>query len=247
VTVMASIHLAFDDYDLEGFTGVAATFGRDKYAYVVTPNADHIIRYHDDLAFRELYASAAFVLLDSRFLAHVFRFTKRLSTKVCAGSDLTSTLFNQVIAAQDTLVLVGASDAQAQELREKFGLRRLHHYNPPMGFVRDPQEVEKCLQFIENHSPFRFCLIAVGSPQQEVLAKKLKERGTARGLALCIGASVDFITGKERRAPPWMQRLGCEWMYRLMQDPRRLAKRYLVRGPRIFALLRNLTLSVRPR
>src|SRR6185436_2589093 len=93
--------------------------------------------------------------------------------------------------------------------------------------------------------PFRYCLLAVGSPQQEFVAYCLKQRGAARGLALCIGASVDFLTGKERRAPRAWQALGCEWLYRLLQSPRRMAYRYLVRGPRIFALLHRTELAAR--
>ena len=105
--------------------------------------------------------------------------------------------------------------------------------------------LQACLQFIEAHSPFRYCLLAVGSPQQEMLAQRLKERGVARGLALCIGASINFLTGAERRAPAWMQASGMEWMFRLAQDPRRMAWRYLVRGPRVFALLRRAVIVVR--
>ena len=86
---------------------------------------------------------------------------------------------------------------------------------------------------------------AVGSPQQETIAQMLRTRGVARGLALCIGASLNFITGVEKRAPVWMQKMALEWLYRLMQDPRRLARRYLVRGPRIFAHLRRSRVVLR--
>ena len=102
------------------------------------------------------------------------------------------------------------------------------------------------MQFVEANSPFRFCFLAVGAPQQETLARMLKARGTARGMALCIGASINFLTGVERRAPQWMQSLGMEWLFRLGSDPRRLAKRYLVRGPRVFALLPRIDVRVRP-
>ena len=74
---------------------------------------------------------------------------------------------------------------------------------------------------------------------------RLKERAVARGLALCVGASINFLTGLERRAPVWMQHLSLEWLFRLLQDPRRLARRYLVRGPRIFALLPHLEIVLR--
>jgi exopolysaccharide biosynthesis WecB/TagA/CpsF family protein len=129
---------------------------------------------------------------------------------------------------------------QAQQLAHRYGLRSLRHIEPPMGFINDPEAVEACLRFIEAQSPFRFCFLALGCPQQEILANKLRERGIARGLTLCIGASIDFMTGVERRAPQWMQRAALEWAFRLLQDPRHMAGRYLLRGPRIFRLLKHI-------
>jgi len=234
-----------DDFDLGGFAGIASAFGQDRYSYVVTPNADHLLRLHDDSSFRDLYAEAEYVLLDSRFLSHVLRITKGMRLPVCTGSDLTEHLFSHVITADDRLVVIGGSDQQARDLAQRYGLRHLAHYNPPMGFIRDPAAVESCLRFVEAHSPFRFCFLAVGAPQQEILARQLKIRGRARGLALCIGASINFLTGQEHRAPRWMQRSGLEWLYRLLQAPDRMARRYLVRGPRIFALLRHAEIRLR--
>ena len=112
--------------------------------------------------------------------------------------------------------------------------------------IRDPAAVETCLRSIEAASPFRFCFLAIGSPQQEVIANKLRERGIARGLALCVGAAINYLTGSEQRAPLWMQKLGFEWLFRLLQHPRRLAYRYLVRGPRIFWVLLRIELRLRP-
>ncbi len=242
-----SLPYILDDYDVEDFLPVASAFGRDRFAYVVTPNVDHLIRYHDDPVFRALYADAAYVLLDSQFLSHIFRLSEGVRVRVCTGSDLTAQLFARVIAPNDGIVLIGCSPEQARLLADKYKLKALSHYNPPMGFIHDPREIEACVRFVEAHSPFRFCFFAVGAPQQEVLAQALKARGIARGMAFCIGASVNFITGRERRAPRWMQRLGVEWMFRLANDPGRLARRYLVRGPRVFSLLRLTDIVVRPR
>jgi N-acetylglucosaminyldiphosphoundecaprenol N-acetyl-beta-D-mannosaminyltransferase len=241
-----SLPYILDDYDLEGFLKVAAAFGTERFGYVVTPNVDHLIRFHDEPVFRALYADAAYVLMDSRFLSIIFRVVKAIRVRVCTGSDLTAQLFARVIAPDDRIVLIGGDNAQASSLADRYGLRQLRHFNPPMGFIRDPREVEKCIQFIEECSPFRFCFLAVGAPQQEVIANKLKGRGIARGMALCIGAAINFLTGGERRAPAWMQRMGLEWLYRLVQDPGRLARRYLVRGPRVFLLLPDTDVSVRP-
>jgi exopolysaccharide biosynthesis WecB/TagA/CpsF family protein len=237
--------LDIDDHNLDEALQLVATFGSTRYGYIVTPNVDHIIRHHQDSHFRALYAQAAYVLLDSRFLAHTVGLLKRQILRVCLGSDLTAAILDSIIKPLDVAILVGGTPEQAQILQERYGLMRLHHIDPPMNFIRDPLAVETCLREIEAASPFRFCFLAIGSPQQEIIAQKLKERGIARGLALCIGAAINFVTGIERRAPLWMQEGGLEWLYRLSKNPQRLWKRYLVRGPRIFLLLWRIELRVR--
>jgi N-acetylglucosaminyldiphosphoundecaprenol N-acetyl-beta-D-mannosaminyltransferase len=214
---------------------------------VVTPNVDHLVRYCEDATFRSLYRCAEYTLLDSRVLAIAIRLLRGERLGVCTGSDLTAELLGRIAAPADCIVLIGGSESQAGRLSGSYGLRRVHHHNPPMGFIGSEEATETCLQFIEAHSPFRFCFLAVGSPQQELLAQRLQARGTARGLVLCVGAALNFLTGTERRAPRWMQRLALEWLYRLLHDPRRLAGRYLLRGPRIIRYLLRGRLVVRAR
>jgi exopolysaccharide biosynthesis WecB/TagA/CpsF family protein len=235
-----AIQFPVNDFDLREFIARAERFGVERFAFAVTPNVDHIIRYCDEPAFRRLYADAAFVLLDSRFLARLLFLLRGVRLKSSPGSDITKVLFDSIIAPDDSVVIIGANDLLVQRLAQRRGLRGVRHHNPPMGFIHDPVALEACLEFIERASPFRFCFLAVGSPQQEMLAKALLQRGRARGLALCVGASIDFLTGLEKRAPRWLQVLGMEWVYRLAQNPRRLAKRYFVRGPRIFFLLPSI-------
>jgi exopolysaccharide biosynthesis WecB/TagA/CpsF family protein len=239
--------LDIDDCDLTEALEIVAGFGLDRYGYIVTPNVDHIIRYDQSSQFRALYQRAAYVLLDSRFLAHTIGLVRRQILRVCLGSDLTTAVLSTVAKPGDKAVLVGGTAAQAQTLRNRFGLESLHHIDPPMNFIADPAAVETCLRDIEAASPFRFCFLAIGSPQQEIIAHKLQERGVARGLALCVGAAINYITGIEKRAPAWMQRVGFEWFFRLIQNPKRMTKRYLVRGPRFFLLLPRLELRVRRR
>ncbi len=236
-----------DDYDLEQFSAVAAGLAASSFGYVVTPNADQLIRYQEDAQFRKVYADAAYVLLDSRFLAHWLWLFRRQRLPVCPGSDLAARLLQQSAHGQDRLVLVGASARQAEQLSARFALRALTHIEPPMGFIRDPAQLERCLQCIEAASPFRYCFLALGSPQQELLAWQLRERARARGLALCVGGAINFLTGLERRAPLWMRHMGVEWLFRLLQSPRRLGRRYLIRGPRIFALLPRVRVVLRGR
>lgn len=235
----------FDPFDLPAFTREAARFGQDRYGYVVTPNIDHLVRYHEDAAFRDCYRDAAYVLLDSRVAARLIRVLKGVSVPVCPGSDLTLALLAQAAKPSDRMVFIGGSAAQCAAIAARFGLTNVRHHNPPMAFIGDPVAVARCLEFIEGASPFRFCFLAVGSPQQEALARMLGARGIARGLALCVGASLNFISGAEKRAPLWMQRCALEWLYRLAQDPRRMAGRYLVRGPRGFYYLAGSGVALR--
>lgn len=239
------VNLPIDNYDLAGFVSIVAGFGSGRFGFVVTPNVDHVIRYYDDGQFRALYAAADYVLLDSRVLALALRVTRGLRARVCTGSDLTAEVIGNIAAPDDRIVLIGATPEQARYLAADYGLTNLRHHCPPMGFIRDPAAVEDCLRFVEAASPFRFCLLAVGCPQQEIIAGKLKERGVARGLALCIGASINFLTGVERRAPRWLQRLHLEWLYRLLSEPGRMARRYLIRGPRVLPILRKLQVTLR--
>jgi exopolysaccharide biosynthesis WecB/TagA/CpsF family protein len=236
-----------DDLDLGGFCAAAGEFGSHRFGYVVTPNVDHLVRYYQDAAFRSAYRSADFVVLDSRVVALALWVMKGLDLAVCTGADLTAELLRRVAARSDRILLVGGTESQAKQLAESCGLHDIRHHAPPMGFISDARATEACLDFIESQSPFRFCFLAVGSPQQEIIAQRLQQRGKARGLALCVGASLNLLSGSEKRAPRWMQRAALEWLYRLSQDPRRLARRYLVRGPRVFPYLLRGRLVLRRR
>ena len=237
--------LEIDNYDLNEALQLVSAYGVDRFGYVVTPNVDHIIRHSQDGTFRTLYAQAAYSFLDSRFLANLLGIFRPQRIRVCLGSDLTGAILRCVIKSDDVAILVGGCADQAEKLRTKYRLNSLLHIEPPMNLISDEKAVEDCVQAIEAASPFRFCFLAIGSPQQEIVAFKLKNRGHARGLALCVGAAVNFLTGAERRAPLFMQQMGFEWLYRLIRDPKRLARRYLVRGPRIFPLLWKLDIRLR--
>ena len=124
--------LNIDDYDLAEALDLFTSFGSHRYGYAVTPNVDHIIRFHDDARFRDLYSDASYVLLDSRFLARILSLLRRQSLRVCLGSDLTTAMFRSVIKPLDAVVVVGGTAAQAAQLRQRFGLHSLHHIEPPM-------------------------------------------------------------------------------------------------------------------
>lgn len=208
---------------------------RSPFSYLVTPNVDHIVRLGDRPELRRLYRSAAFCLCDSRILSLLARGFGYGALTVVPGSDLTKALVEDPRVSQKRICIVGATATTVTRVSELYGLTDVFHYNPPMGFIRDSSAVSACVDFVVA-SEADWVFLAVGSPQQEILAYRLKEDRRTRGIGLCIGASLLFLSGEERRAPRLWQVLHVEWLFRLLGNPRRLARRYLIDGPRILGM-----------
>lgn len=208
---------------------------KNDYKIVVTPNVDHVVRANKDKVFKKLYSEAHISVNDSRILHKLTRLIKLDLGTVIPGSDLTKSIIERISGKDVKITLIGCSNETVKSVRKKYDLKDVAHYNPPMGFINNPDEIDKCVRFtLEN--PGRFIFLAVGSPRQEILAKAIQKAG-GTGVALCIGASFLFLSGEEKRAPLFMQKLSLEWLFRLLQSPRRLAKRYLIDGMNIFPLL----------
>ena len=197
------------------------------FSYVVTPNADHFVRLRrrsGQLA--GLYEAAGALVLDSRVVRRLARLLGLPAPPVVTGSDLCALLFERWIAADEPVTVVGTTAASVASLRRAYGLSRVAHFAPPFGFESDPAMVEQCVRFVAAH-PSRFVFLACGAPRQELLAFRIAERGDATGIGLCVGAAIDQVGGLERRAPAFLRRLGLEWSWRALREPRRLGLRYL--------------------
>lgn len=239
VPTVPLLGLDFANLSLGAILGrLAARPAEAPFGYVVTPNADHLVRLQRRPELRPLYTDAMLRLLDSRVVAGIARAAGLTAPEVVPGSDLTAHLVRNVIDPGEPVTILGMEPDVIAALRRRCGLRRVAHHNPSMGFEHDPTEMERAIRFIEEN-PARFIFLAVGSPRQCQVAHAVARRGRARGTGLCIGASLLFLSGHERRAPRPMQLAGLEWAWRLAQDPRRLARRYLVDSPVVLRLLRD--------
>src|SRR4030088_2672944 len=112
--ILREVVHVIDDFGLPEFTAVAASFGEERYGYVVTPNVDHLIRYYEDPTFRAQYRTADFILMDSRFAARLVRLLKGVRLPVCTGSDLTAQLLAKVVQPADRIVMIGGSHEQEE-------------------------------------------------------------------------------------------------------------------------------------
>lgn len=207
------------------------------FAFIVTPNVDHVVKLDAaprDAEIWKAYDRAALRLCDSRIVAKLARL-RGIELPVVPGSDLTAHLFQNIAAAGDRICLIGGDAEMLHALRALRPDLDIVQHIPPMGMLRKPEAMAAAADFVKE-ARARFTLLAVAMPQQEILALRVAEAGGAVGVGLCIGASLDFLTGRKARAPLWMRQASLEWLHRLLSEPRRLWRRYLVEGPRIFLL-----------
>jgi N-acetylglucosaminyldiphosphoundecaprenol N-acetyl-beta-D-mannosaminyltransferase len=228
--------LNFTDFSLENATQwVLDRPPQVAFDYVVTPNADHLVRLRRRPELAPLYRDAALCCLDSRVVAAAACVLGLTTPPVVTGSDLVAAVL-RLLPPGEAITVVGMRRASLNALIVRTDMAPPAHYDPPFGFDQRCAEMQRAVEFVLAH-PARLVLLAVGSPRQEKLAAAIKATRQATGLGLCIGASLDFISGAARRAPAWMRGAGLEWAHRLARDPRRLARRYLWDDPPVFAML----------
>lgn len=215
---------------------IAARPAHLPFVYVVTPNADHLVRIRRDPLLYHIYRTAGLCLLDSSVVAGLGRALGLNVPRVATGSDLTAQLIHRHVAAGERITIVGLSPAWLPALIKQCHLTPPAHYDPPMGFEHNPNSFAAALEFVRKN-PARFVFLAVGSPRQERLAAALAASGDITGTGLCIGASLEFLAGARRRAPAFVRRMHLEWLFRLAAEPRRLFRRYLIDSPVVIALL----------
>jgi len=210
------------------------------YRYVVTPNAHHIVTAHGEPArLLPIYRAAWLSLCDSRIVRALARLDRR-ALPLVTGSDLVAALLAR-LDAQDgaaksrRILVVGPPRSVAAMLRDRY---------PNVGFevmpapaaLADNAELRLAVARACMSRRWDIAFLCVGCPAQEMIAQQLAELGCRAGVALCVGASIDFLAGARARAPRWLQRRGLEWAYRLAREPRRLWRRYLIESPKIFRI-----------
>jgi len=200
--------------------------------FVVTPNVDHAVMFQTNEKLRAAYAEAALVLADGAPIVLASRLLRRPLPERVAGSDLAPALFKSVSHSDGPLrvFLLGAAPGVAERAALNIASRWRNveivgTLSPPLGFERDAAENERIFAAI-GAVRTDLLVVGLGAPKQELWVHAHADRLQAK-VALCIGATIDFLAGEKRRAPRWMRRLGLEWLHRLSSEPGRLAKRYL--------------------
>ena len=201
--------------------------------WIVTPNLDHLRRLAGDASLRARYGRADLAVADGMPLVWACRLQKTPLPGRVAGSDLIWSLSRAAAENGLSVFFLGGDPGTAEEaartLRERFaGLRVAGVACPAPGFEDRPGEIgELAAKLAESRPDLVF--VALGSPKQEVLIERLRPDLPAAWW-MGVGISFSFVAGRVQRAPAWMRSLGCEWLHRMAQEPRRLVRRYLLDG-----------------
>lgn len=219
-------------------------------SYVVTPNVDHIMRLQHNKDFLKIYQNASLVLADGMPLLWGSRFLGQPIIEKISGSDLVPRLACLAAEKGYKLFFLGGREGAAMQaadvLTKKYPkLNIVGCYSPPFGFEKNIDENKKISNLIKKASP-DILFVGLGSPKQENwINNNYKEINVP--VSIGIGVTFEFIAGLVKRAPIWMQRCGLEWFWRLMMEPRRLWRRYLVDDMQFFFLIIKEKFSNHPK
>jgi N-acetylglucosaminyldiphosphoundecaprenol N-acetyl-beta-D-mannosaminyltransferase len=200
---------------------------------VVTPNLDHLRRYLHDLQFGALIAEADLVIADGMPLVWASRLQGTPLPERIPGSNLISSLSAAAGQHGRSIFLLGGdhgtAEGAATALKAKYPSCIIAgtHF-PPFGFQENQQQKSAMIQALSDADP-DIVYVALGSPKQEKLIASLRVV-LPDAWWIGVGNSFSFLAGHVKRAPVWMQKMGLEWVHRLLQEPRRLFRRYLIVG-----------------
>jgi exopolysaccharide biosynthesis WecB/TagA/CpsF family protein len=218
---------------------IARCLGAGMGFAVATLNLDHVVKLRSRPGFLAAYLKHSYVVADGSPVVWLRRLAGSPVEKV-TGADLVDPLMALAAERGTPVGFLGSTqatlDAAAALLEARYpGLRVVARVSPPFGLDPNGAEAGAALEALKQ-AGVRLCLVSLGAPKQEILA--------VRGLAavpgcgfVSVGAALDFIAGHQRRAPRWMRRMALEWLWRMLDDPRRLTGRYLA----CFAILPGLT------
>lgn len=196
--------------------------------FIVTPNVDFLVQAQHDAELHQILAQADLVLCDGKPLVWASQWLGNALPGRVAGSDLVPVLLRRAAECGWRIFILGGAAGVAAEAARRMavaqpGLPAVEYYSPPHRPLAEMNHAE-IIERVRAAKP-DIVLVCFGCPKQE---KWIFRHHRALGVPVTIGAggTVDFLAGRLKRAPRWMRRSGMEWFFRLLQEPRRLFRRY---------------------
>jgi exopolysaccharide biosynthesis WecB/TagA/CpsF family protein len=230
--------LTLDSVRLEGAVeAVGELLSKGGKHFVTTPNVDQVVLVNQDEECLSVYRKASLAFADGMPMVWASHWLGRPLKERVAGSDLIFPLCEYAAREGHSVYFFGGREGIAQQAAVR--LTRLYPslkvagcYAPPFSSEFDPEENRKIIAEINQVKP-DLLFLALGAPKQEKWIVRYLDELEIK-VAGCVGAAVDFAAGVATMAPQWMQRTGWEWLWRLLKEPRRLWRRYLLRCPYFF-------------
>ena len=220
-----------------------------KGGLIVTPNVDHLIKLQKDEDFYRIYKDADYVICDSKILIWASSFLGNKIQEKISGSDFFPKFYHYYQHHENIKIFLlggaeGVAEQAGQQINNKLNRQMVvGTYSPSFGFEKNDVECQKIVQLI-NQSGATVLAIGVGAPKQEKWIDLYRKQLKNIKIFLPIGATIDFEAGWVNRAPKWMSEVGLEWFYRLLSEPKRLWKRYLVESLPFFWLVLQQKLNI---
>jgi N-acetylglucosaminyldiphosphoundecaprenol N-acetyl-beta-D-mannosaminyltransferase len=220
---------------------VVSALHEDRGGWIVTANVDHLLRHTMSAEIASLNDQADLIVADGMPLLWAARLQGTPLPHRIAGSDLVWALAEQAARNQLSLYLLGgaegAADGAARRFRERWPELRIAGVSSPVvSPLPTADELARMRADLVQADP-DLVYVAFGAPKQERVIAALRP-ALPKAWWMGVGISLGFVAGKPRRAPVWMQRTGLEWFHRVLQEPRRLTRRYFLEDlPFTFRLL----------
>ena len=207
--------------------------------YVVTPNSDIIVKMQYDEELKHICDHANLILVDGQILVKLSKLTKNPIVERVCMTDFVWNVFDLAMEKNYSIFLFGGKydilKSAEKKIKERCkSLNIVGSYSPKFGFENDLYEIEKCNKVIRE-AKADILLVFLGCPKQEKFIYNNKDKYKVK-MSIPMGGCVDFLAGKVKRAPKWMQDVGLEWFFRFLQEPKRMFKRYFIDDIKIFSL-----------
>jgi N-acetylglucosaminyldiphosphoundecaprenol N-acetyl-beta-D-mannosaminyltransferase len=220
----------------EVIVGIQDSIISNKKEIIFTPNVDHIVKISKDDDFASAYKCSTIIVTDGMPLFWASRLVGKPIIQRIPGVDLFVQLLSIAENNSYPVYFLGSTDLVLEALLNtvRQNYPKLIVVGQHNGFFNDDNEV---INTINSAKP-TLLFIGMGGGKQEKWVAKFKDK-LSPPIQICIGGSYEVICGNKKRAPRFIQKIGFEWLYRLLQDPQHLWKRYLVEDIYFFNIIIN--------
>lgn len=224
----------------EAVCAIDEMIGSGRKSYIVAVNVDVTVKMETDTYLKKITDEAPMAIVDGKPLVWIARWHKCPVKAKVSGSDLVPHLCERAAVKGYSVFIIGGKEGVARKAKANLekqipGINIAGTYAPPYGFEKDTEELDKINAMISAVHP-DILIVCFGCPKQEKWVYENYRKYDAR-VSVCAGATVDFLAGNINRAPRWMSDHGLEWLYRFIQEPGRMFRRYFIDDARIIKLI----------